>query len=84
MKNLKKTLAAVSLAAILGIGAVSANAGSVKGTDTTNKTNVQCTVKSGGFFQNLAGVINNLTGITIFDVTKPACTEVSLERARWS
>lgn len=84
MKNLKNTVSATGLMAVLVFGAVTANAGSVKGTDTTNKTNVQCTVKSGGFFQGMALIINGLTGKIIFDVTTPVCTEISSERARWS
>lgn len=83
MKNLKNTVSAAILMTVLVFGAMSANAGVAKGTDATNKANVQCTVQSGGFFQNLAGVINNLTGIKIFETTS-ACAEVSLERARWS
>lgn len=67
MKNLKNTLVAVGLAAVLGVGAVTANAGSLESDGTANTTKVQCTVESEGFLQGLAGIINELTGITIFD-----------------
>ncbi len=84
MKNLKNMVSAASLMAVLVFGAVSANAGLVKGDRTKNPTEVQCTVKKDGFFKGLAGFINELTGITIFDVTTPVCTEISPNRARWS
>ncbi len=67
MKNLKNMVSAASLMAVLVFGAVTANAGLVKGDRTKNPTEVQCTVESEGFLQGLAGIINELTGITIFD-----------------
>jgi len=84
MKNLKNMVSAASLTAVLVFGAVSANAQLLKGDRTKVTTEVQCTVKSEGFFQGLRGIINKLTGITIFDVTPPVCTETSSNRARWS
>ena len=84
MKNLKNMMSAAGLMAVLVFGAVSANAELLKGDRTKNPTEVQCTVKSEGFFQGLRGIINKLTGITIFDVTPPVCTETSSNRVRWS
>ena len=84
MKNLKNMVSAAGLMAVLVFGAVSANAESLKGDGTKNPTKVQCTVKSEGFLQGLAGIINGLTGITFFDVTRTGCSEVNSNRARWS
>ncbi len=84
MKNLKNMVAAASLMAVLVFGAVTANAGLLKGDRTNNPTEVQCTVKSEGFLKGLAGFINGLTGITFFDVTRTGCSEVISERVRWS
>ncbi len=84
MKNLKNMVSAASLMAVLVFGAVSANAQLLKGSRTKKPIEVQCTVKSDGFLQGLAGIINGLTGITIFDVTTPVCTEVNSDRVRWS
>ncbi len=67
MKNLKNMMSAASLMAVLVFGAVSANAQLLKGDRTKKPIEVQCTVKSEGIFQGLAGIINELTGITIFD-----------------
>lgn len=80
MKNLKNMIAAAGLMAVLVFGAISANAESFG--DGTAKG--QCTVKSEDILQNLAGIINGLTGITIFDT--PTCTDElpDSNRARWS
>lgn len=81
MKNLKNMIAAAGLMAVLVFGAISAKAESLT-SDGTAKG--QCTVKSEGILQNLAGIINGLTGISIFDT--PACTDElpDSNRARWS
>ncbi len=81
MKNIKNMIAAAGLMAVLVFGAISASADSLT-SDGTAKG--QCTVKSEGILQNLAGIINGLTGIIIFDT--PACTDGLLDsnRARWS
>ena len=84
MKNLKNMVSATGLMAVLVFGAVSVNAQSSKGDRTKNPTEVQCTVKSEGFFQGLRGIINKLTGITFFDVTRTNCSEVISNRVRWS
>lgn len=62
MKNLKNTLAAIGLAAVLGVGAISANAEVV-----TSETKGQCLVENDGVLGQVAGFINGLTGISIFD-----------------
>ena len=69
MKNLKNMVAAASLMAVMVFGAVSANAQLLKGDRTKVTTEVQCTVKKDGFLKGLAGFINGLTGITIFDAS---------------
>ncbi|MGI8641700.1 MAG: hypothetical protein ACR2MG_17370 [Pyrinomonadaceae bacterium] len=74
MKNIKNTLAAIGLAMVMAFGAISANAELLKGNQIKDTAKVQCTVKSEGFLKGLAGFINGLTGITIFDVTTPVCT----------
>ena len=84
MKNLKNMVAAASLMAVMVFGAVSANAGLLNSDETANTTKGQCTVKSGGFLQGLAGIINELTGTTIFDVTTTGCSETISNRVRWS
>jgi hypothetical protein len=88
MKNLKNMVAAASLMAVMVFGAVSANAGMLNSDSTANATKGQCTVKSGGILQDLAGIINGLTGINIFDAPTPVCTETegvpTANRVRWS
>lgn len=81
MKNLKNMIAATGLMVVLVFGAISANAESLP-SDSTAKG--QCTVKSEGILQNLAGIINGLTGISIFNT--PTCTDKVLDsnRATWS
>lgn len=88
MKNLKNMIASAGLMAVMVFGAVSANAGSLNSDEAANRTKGQCAVKSGGIFQDLAGFINGLTGIVIFDAPSPECTKTDeppvLERVRWS
>lgn len=84
MKNIKNMASAAGLMVVLVFGVVSANAGLIKGDETANTTNVQCTVESEGFVDRLAGFINGLTGIAIFDVTPPVCSEPVYNRVRWS
>ncbi|MBA4124992.1 MAG: hypothetical protein H0X72_21315 [Acidobacteria bacterium] len=88
MKNLKNMVAAASLMAVMVFGAVSANAGLSNSDTTANLTKGQCTVKSGGILQYLAGIINGLSGVIIIDAPAPECTETggppSSDRATWS
>lgn len=88
MKNLKNMVAAASLTAVMVFGAVSANAESSFNDKASNTAKVRCTVQSEGFLQNLAGIINSLTGIAIFKAPMPVCTETNelptAYRARWS
>ncbi len=65
MKNLKNTLAAIGLMVVLGIGAITANAETV-----SSETKGQCSVENDGVLGQFAGIINGLTGISIFD---PPC-----------
>lgn len=74
MKNLKN-MAAAGLMAVMVFGTVSANAGSLIKEETANAAKSQCTVKSGGILQDLAGIFNRLSRITIFDVPAPGCAE---------
>ena len=74
--------------AVMVFGTVSANAERNISDGSVKETKGQCTVKSGGILQDLAGIINGLSGIIIFDVPVPVCTETdeppTAERARWS
>jgi hypothetical protein len=65
MKNLKNTLVAIGLAAVLGVGAATANAAVVISDSSIKETKGQCSVKDNGVFGQFAGVINGLTGINI-------------------
>ena len=60
MKNLKNMVAAASLVAVMGFGAVSANAGLL----ITDKSAQPCTVKD-NVMQQLAGVFNALSGMIL-------------------
>ena len=62
MKNLKNMVAAASLMAVMGFGAVSANAGLL----VTDKSAQPCAVKD-NVMQQLAGVFNALSGFIITD-----------------
>jgi hypothetical protein len=79
MKNLKNMLSAASLMAVMVFGAVSANAGLLISDRTTNDTKGQCTTKTGGILQQLAGIIilgaPSLNGIIILGAPAPECTE---------
>jgi hypothetical protein len=65
MKNLKNTLVALGLAAVLGVGAATANAGIITSDSSVKETKGQCSVKNDGFFGQFADIINGLTGINI-------------------
>lgn len=52
MKNLKNTISAAGLMAVLALGAVSANAGMI----ISDRATGQCSVK-GGLLQQVAGII---------------------------
>ena len=71
MKNLKNTISAVGLMAVLTLGAVSANAGMI----ISDRATGQCTVKDGGIIQQIAGIIiigaPVLNGIIIIDAPTP-------------
>ena len=88
MKNLKNMAAMASLMAVMVFGAVSANAERNINNGSVKEMKGQCTVKSGGIFQDLAAIINGLSGISIFDTPAPVCTETveppTAERVRWS
>jgi hypothetical protein len=80
MKNLKNTLVAVGLVAVLGLGTVSASAGLL--ISDRGATPAKCTVKS-SVLQQLSGVIagglnglliSDLNGIIIIDTPSPECT----------
>ena len=71
MKNIKNTIAAMSLVAVLGLGAVTANAGlliSDRGVGTTPTC-----AAGGGILNQAAGILivgaNSLTGILMSDLT---------------
>ncbi len=68
MKNLKNTLVAIGLAAVLGVGAATANAAVVISDSSIKETKGQCSVKDNGVFGQFAGVISGLTGISIEDL----------------
>ena len=65
MKNLKNTISAAGLMAVMAFGAVSANAGLII-TDKTANTAPTCSVKD-DMVQQLAGIFNTVTGIIITD-----------------
>ena len=73
MKNLKNTISAVGLMAVLALGAVSANAGMI----ISDRATGQCTVKDGGIIQQIAGIIivgaPALNGIIIIDAALSGC-----------
>jgi hypothetical protein len=62
MKNLKNTLAAIGLAAVLGVGTVSANTGLII-TDKSNSNSCSDSTIS----QQIASFFDNLTGIILGD-----------------
>ena len=57
MKNLKNTLVAIGLAAVLGVGAVSANAGVITRDSSNKGTKGQCSVKNKNVLKQFASVI---------------------------
>lgn len=57
MKNIKNTLAVVGLAAVLGVGAVTANAGMIKSDGSIKGTTGQCVVKNEGVIGQFAGFV---------------------------
>jgi hypothetical protein len=75
MKNLKNTISAVGLMAVLALGAVSANAGMI----ISDRATGQCTVKDGGILQQIAGIIivgaPALSGMIISDAPTPGCED---------
>ncbi len=74
MKNLKNTISAVGLIAVLALGVVSANAGMI----ISDRATGQCTVNDGGIIQQIAGIIivgaPALSGMIISDAPIP-CDE---------
>ncbi len=68
MKNLKNTLVAVGLAAVLGVGAATANAQIIIKDSSAKEPIKQCSVENDGVFGQFAGFINALTGISIEDL----------------
>lgn len=73
MKNLKNTISAAGLMAVLALGAVSANAGMI----ISDRATGQCSVK-GGILQQVAGIIivglPSLNGMIISDRATPCET----------
>ncbi len=68
MKNLKIMMAAVGLAAVLGISSVSANTG-IMISDRSANVAAPCVVKDGGIFQQVVGIlVAGLNGIMISDL----------------
>ena len=70
MKNIKNTVAAMTLAAVLGLGAVSANAGLLLSDRNVNTTSQpSCTASSTSVFDQLTGIIivgfTSLTGVKL-------------------
>lgn len=74
MKNLKNTISAVGLMAVLALGAVSANAGMI----ISDRASGQCTVKDPTISDQIAGIIivgaPVLSGMIISDAPVP-CDE---------
>ena len=74
MKNLKNTISAAGLMAVLALGAVSANAGMI----ISDRATGQCTVNDGGILQQVAGIIAvglpSLNGMIISDAPTPCDT----------
>lgn len=67
MKNLKNTLAAASLAVVMGMGTVSANAGIMVSDKTSNSAN-PCAVQTTGILNQVADfVLSGFTGIILTD-----------------
>ena len=76
MKNIKNTVAAMTLAAVLGLGAVSANAGILMTGRGANTNNVPtCNATETGVFNQLTGILivgfASLTGILMTDRQTP-------------
>lgn len=65
MKNLKNTLTALSLAAVLGLGAVSTNAGILMSDRTASNNNQQLCVNKDETVNMLDGII--ITGFSFLD-----------------
>lgn len=64
MKNFKNMTAALSLMAVLGFGAVSANAGLIISDRSANGVETQCTQEQ-GIVRDIAGVV--AAGASMFD-----------------
>jgi len=85
MKNIKNTLVAVGLAAVLGVSSVSASTGLMI-SDRTANVAAPCTVKDGGILQQISGIfvvalnglmISDLHGIILVDAPAPGCTDAN-------
>ena len=65
MKNIKNTIAAMSLMAVLGLGSITANAGLIMSDRGIGDNTPKCEVSNGG-------ILNELMGILIVGVTSSA------------
>ena len=71
MKNIKNTAAAFGMMAVLGLGAVTANAGMILSDRSVGSTPT-CGANTGGIFSQVAGILivgasSSLTGILMSD-----------------
>jgi hypothetical protein len=76
MKNIKNTLAAIGMAAVLGVGSVSANTGLLLSDRAT--TEQQCTVRTPSLITQLSGIIiigapQSLSGLLLSDRLTTEC-----------
>ena len=76
MKNIKNTVAAMTLMAVLGLGAVTANAGLLVSDRGINTNSVPtCNSNGGGVLDQATGILivgfSSLTGILIADRQTP-------------
>ena len=80
MKNLKNMLMTGGLMAVMGISAVSANAGIIL-TDKSAEGTKPCSVKETGIIQQVAGIVLNglmlsdLHGIILTDAATAGCDQ---------
>lgn len=77
MKNIKNTLAAIGMAAVLGVGTVSANTGLLL-SDRGINTDQGCTVRTPGLISQLSGIIiigapQGLSGLLLSDRLTTTC-----------
>lgn len=76
MKNIKNTIAAMSLMAVLGLGATTANAGLMMSDFSGSPSQPTCSKTETGIFDQLTGILivgftSSLTGILLGDRQAP-------------